>query len=597
MTPSKEPPSSTTDLPNTQAPSTSEPPPRPLRKACDECHAVKIKCVPLEEDTPRERDSPTTSQICRRCHRLDLPCRFSPADIKTTRHRKKKRRIDAGQAGVPLPAPTQSNSQIFHQAHSPHQQQQPQPLLTQQPQAPFSLNFPNPPLIPDFSSAEWEWWFRELPLGGGGGSSGTGVQQPIPPANVGGFTRNGNGSSAYTPAYSPSSLQTTQSTPSGYQTNGFDLQTPNTAPSSTNSVADADQEALMRAIFGSDPCLSFQASDVAGFAQAFATAAGASAAAATPTSTMPTPVPGPLLSREPSWQSVAGKTESAARDQCPTVKESSSSHAPPVSHASEAHLSIEARLSYLSLEFSETLHQCDPSRGGVSSHENIGGNGGEVVSPRRRTAASHLMKLFARADEVWTEMDSVGADRMKKMYEVLERQSDGHISGGGGEDTSCNDSNDAAALSSSSSSSSVSTRPPLAARYSRSLQGPFTSAGAMLALSLSFQMLDALRLLSKILNSTPSQKALVSMIDSILESFSFDSHPLVDSLQKPMLACLRDHYLGRLIERLDHVINYARVWHHLGEGLGPGPHDSCAVQIQGAKVKGDLEELRMSVVK
>jgi len=41
----------------------------PVRKACDECHASKVRCV-------------ADSDRCQRCIRLNLSCRFSPMEVK-----------------------------------------------------------------------------------------------------------------------------------------------------------------------------------------------------------------------------------------------------------------------------------------------------------------------------------------------------------------------------------------------------------------------------------------------------------------------------------------------------------------------------------
>lgn len=269
----------------------------------------------------------------------------------------------------------------------------------------------------------------------------------------------------------------------------------------------------------------------------------------------------------------------------------------PSSTRTNAHLSIEARLSHLSLEFSAALDRCDPSRKNINSGVDDDGNDGgndrdaeaEAAQQETSKAEAHLLSLFAQADDVWCEMDRVGADRMKKMYDIIEtlRKKDKDEAEGEGE-----------TQASPNIESPRPTHDPsksLAVRYSKSLQGPFTSAGAMLALSLSFQMLDALRLLSSILDTANASAHSTQTLSTILTSFQFDAHPLNSTLHVPILASLRNHYLHRLIHKLDNVITYARTWHHLGEGMGPGPHDSCAVQIQGAKVKGDLLELSRRV--
>ncbi|CAO1623045.1 unnamed protein product [Sympodiomycopsis kandeliae] len=407
----------------------------------------------------------------------------------------------------------------------------------------FALQFPDPPLISDFSSAEWEGWFRDLPLGQNASQSQASTslhtldkQASVNVANghylSSQFTpgsASATESSQHTPAssvpsshWTPASINSTPKTAGLTSMNGSLPVAMSNGSHATAPLPDVDQESMLKAIFGSDPCFSFphgQASRNDPGAGQYVNGNGSSHAS---TSHIP------LLSP-------------------PGLGDLASAAAVSSSTTTTPHLSIEARLSYLSLDFSAALDQCDPSRSTLSSDEAI-----------RSRAESKLMDLFARADQVWCEMDRVGSDRMKKMYKVIEECDRNH-----------NDDK------------------TLAARHSSSLQGPFTSAGAMLALSLSFQMLDALRLLVKVINNKHTTT-------NFMSTFQQNSAPLPSHLEIPILQTLVKHYLDRLITKLENVINYARIWHHLGENLGPGPHDSCAVQIQGAKVKNDLQELKKS---
>lgn len=567
------------------------PPQRPLRKACDECHLIKVKCTPLtasSEQGPSSPQLPASSPptdrssgkepsgadaersapvACQRCHRLGLICKFSPADIKTRRKRRKreedhhddhssassaqqsvvKRRpnpprdelVSSAQNECPWSKPSPSAyasidaSQRSSGKESAHAIAQPKGVPDRG-ASPFALNFPIPPSVQDFEANEWEGWFRDLPM--------FAPSLVTAGANNGAFAPGANASYGHN-AMGTSASQATASTLSndapsrnaslGTSINGgpFDVGAGAMVPSrgldERAGGEQQDQESIMRLLFGLDPCFAPQGDSqpgkdagnvldkpgTTGLSSTGTTASHSSSpwAPASTSTSHSTSTLSPLVSfegsqnaqsspnREPSLQDLAnaallerphhsaestqqssrrptlvtpfdspqsveatkpwGKTEVAASQTSTTqshdVKE-------PIRMPPDR--SIEARLSSLSVDFSSALDLCDPSRmptpGEDQSLSGQRHSGGEPADTKRREGESRLLPLFVRADELWEEMVWWGSVRVGKVP--------GSSAG---------------------------------PRAGQRIQQPLSPAASMLTLSLSFQMLDALRLLSAIIEA------------------------------------------------------------------------------------------------
>lgn len=253
--------------------------------------------------------------------------------------------------------------------------------------------------------------------------------------------------------------------------------------------------------------------------------------------------------------------------------------------------SVEAQLSSICVDFSAALDLCDPAR--------VSGSAATVQDDAddrsQGEGESQLLALFVRAQDAWTQIEEMGQARIARVRQAIdERRSNGRLESLA----------DAASEVSSGRDEPGTGQTAKQQKAKQDVQKPLSTAGSMLALSLSFQMLDALRLLDGLLekfceqveNSVSTKTgwptgSVASRASCILSQVKISSEDLPNSLLLPFLTSLHDHYAVSLEASLRSVISHARDWHEY-EGQGCGPHHFCAVQVQGERVVDELVQMR-----
>lgn len=533
----------------------------PRRKACDECHSIKVRCVPCTGGAKAELSSPEgildpeePPVRCQRCQRLGLNCCFSPKEVVLKRKRRKV--VDA--------TPLQRNGQSAQAPTWPSVVGTGgnflRPVSTVEPSidtnslgnvamsastAPLAFNWPAPPAVPDLQANQWEEWFRLLGTSIG---SQTGQLHPLSVEGFGSTRGLAGGREAV-----------------GHNQRGTDRSAANI---SAISRTDMSLDVL------SDPCLNsfipaaqnswnrYQA-DTPGLAES-----------------QPTPNVVNNFAEEPMDVAPASSSLTPCRSSLAEPSDASSSLPAPSravgvpSSSRSPCQSLEAQLSSICVDFSAALDLCDPSRVSDAS----AANEKTAVIRRRQEGEKKMLGLFMRAQATWSEIEEMGQLRVVHIQKALEERGSG------------------------SEPSLSSHRGHMARTATKILEKPLSTAGSMLALSLSFQMLDALRLLDGLLDQmkssqssshseiAPSPDSVESQIASILSSVRIDSCALPPTLCAPLLGSLQEHYTHSLASSLNSVISHARDWHEY-EGKGCGPHHFCAVQVQGKRVVQGLQEL------
>ncbi|CAO1628103.1 unnamed protein product [Parajaminaea phylloscopi] len=560
-----------------------------LRKACDECHAVKVRCVPKEEDASADAANPAVSgtSACQRCHRLSLRCVFSPKEVPIKR---KKRKLPAEplqrsweEASHAESSPAAWSSLVGSSVMSEH----PTPLNSNiagpsvrvnGPGTALSAHWPAPPAVPDLHANQWEEWFRTLGTATAASAitvRNSALQEGIDDNAV--TAGNGLQSQTITPADTPIAPLSGQAA-QALSDPCLDWFNP---PSDGNAWSQYLGEAL-KTVGPMTP-----AQDLASFSSEMVGAAS--------------PHPSASSLSYPPWRSIVSELSPASLP----PQGASAAHRGSVAAEHNAPLrspgqSIEAQLSAICVDFSAALDLCDPGRMANSAEDTDRRDASQSI----REGEGQLLSLFVRAEAAWTEVENMGRARIVVVREAIQEQRK-HKSAPG------HTVPESPGETPSPESRIGPSRNPLDRKRSvrGNIEKPLSSAGSMLALSLSFQMLDALKLLDGLLEresgpvgrspaddivgSTPTRPPIASVRDqaaTILAPMRIDACRLPAALLVPLLTSLHEHYTLSLRSSLQSVISHARDWHEY-EGAGCGPHHFCAVQVQGKRMVQELELL------
>ncbi|PWN29591.1 hypothetical protein BDZ90DRAFT_230453 [Jaminaea rosea] len=680
-----------------------------LRKTCDECQSIKVRCDPMPEgstsSTSSSLDGPNAPPTCRRCHRLGLHCVYSPK-IKVIK--RKRRKASMGERSLPSPpqpanansananvnvnnSSSSSSSMAFLTHHQPfagaaptmavpshgsppapqallgdsslapppppqypqrQQQQQQQHHGQQQQRAANGVNneewtdffrWPDPPATPDFGAAPWEDWFRSLgPTSttntpgmdqnhsashNGAGLSSFNVGAGI---NLGGLGGDPTAFMGCHPALhaTPRTLEATT---------GMSNQT--TMQSSPPPPAESTMPKLTRI----NSTMSFDGRDDG--RQSHQSRGG-------PTPQAPSPsmranlAASPINASSTAPAKPTSKAAAAAPHSCGSTSAASLADFRPSN--------LEIRLSAISAGLSTALDDCDIDR--------ILGSGLTRRQARRRRveAERKLLMLLVEADDVWREINRLGAARMKEVEaliasdprpEASSSSTEGEANGASSSSSSASNADRPVALGCGHNhervgggtipTATVTIKERMYALGKGSLVEPIRVTTSMLALSLSYQVCDALRLISRLLdqageyqgnyhdeadgsgdadaddgeeegaendeagtedNRSPGDAASVATAEdpaveaarrlaNIISPVLIAGRALPPSLHRPLVASLWTHHGESLLASLVSTISHSQDWHHLGEGQGKGPHSFCAMQTQGARVVSSLEAL------